>query len=271
MRKAIASALFALLAPAFLATQAQTQRQTKPVPKAHVDLLGMTCAQVLQMTSSEWIAKVTSMDDSQVDGQLRGIAGYGKCYDERTDRLAASLARTRKGPTLRARNSFRAFAAALADFTAKALVDSQPPGDAVKKAYATLYVKVFRYEFYEGYAPKPPAPTGAKAAAAEPAPASKTPPAAANAAPSDEKQPAAPVPEMTRAKNRFGALLDAMPPEKLHEIHAAFGKIVDVQPIASDHELEVYRYAIFLLEPAARPPGAIGNAPGAKPFSSPPF
>jgi hypothetical protein len=265
MRIAIASALF-LLAPAF--SLAQSQR--KPAAKAHVDLLGMTCTQVLQMTSSEWIAKVTSRDDSQVDGQLRAIAGYGKCYDERTDRLAASLARTRKGPAVRARNSFRELSAALDDFTAKALVDSEPPGDTLKKAYAGLYVKAFRYEFYESYVPKPPAPAHAAAPAPEPAPEAKSPSAEANAAPSGAK-PAAPVSEMTRAKNRFGGLLDAMPPDKLHEIHAAFGKIVDVQPIASDHELEIYRYAIFVLEPPTPLSGATGNAAAAKPFSAPPF
>lgn len=268
MRIAIASALL-LLAPAF----SLAQSQGKPAAKAHVDLLGMTCTQVLHMTSSEWIAKVAGVEDSQADGQLRGIAGYGKCYDERTDRLAVSLARTRKRPTPRARNSFRELSAALDDFTAKALVDSQPPGDALKKAYAGLYVKAFRYEFYESYVPEPPAPAHAAAPAPEPAPAptSKTATPAANAAPSGAKPAAAPVSEMTRAKNRFGGLLDAMPPDKLHEIHAAFGKIVDVQPIASDHELEIYRYAIFVLEPPAPPSPATGSASAAKPFSPPPF
>ncbi|HEX4076977.1 MAG TPA: hypothetical protein VHX49_16370 [Candidatus Acidoferrales bacterium] len=280
MRIAIASALFFLLAPALLFAQSQpkskaqskSQSPSKLAPKAHVDLLGTTCAQVLQMTSSEWIAKVTSMDDSWEDGQLRGIAGYGKCYDERTDRLAASLVRTRKGPSVRARGSFRDLEAALDDFTAKALADSQPPGDAVKKAYAALYEKAFRYEFYEGYEPKPRVASPAAAAPA-PAPmsAAKSATLDANAPAADAKTKAAPVAEMTRAKNRFGALLDAMPPDKLHEIHSAFGKIVDVQPIASDHELEIYRYAIFVLEPPAPAPGAAAPPPPAKPFAPPPF
>jgi hypothetical protein len=271
MRFTIASALLLLLAPAFPFAQSQSKSPSKSAPKAHVDLLGMTCAQVLQMTSSEWIAKVTSTDDSWEDGQLRGIAGYGKCYDERTDRLAASLARSRKGPSVRAKGSFRDLEAALDDFTAKALADSQPPGDAVKKAYAALYEKAFRYEFYEGYEPKPPVATEA-AAAPETSPAPKS--AAtmdANAPAADAKATAAPVSEMTRAKNRFGALLDAMPPDKLHEIHAAFGKIVEVQPIASDHELEIYRYAIFVLGPPVAPPGAPAQSPAARPFAPPPF
>ncbi|MGC2508363.1 MAG: hypothetical protein WA369_17030, partial [Candidatus Acidiferrales bacterium] len=165
MHIAIASTVLLLLSPAF--PFAQSQSQSKSTTKAHVDLLGMTCAQVLRMTSSEWIAKVTSMDDSREDGELRGIAGYGKCYDERTDRLAALLTRTRKGPSVRARGSFRDLEVALDDFTAEALVDSQPPGDAVKKAYAALYEKAFRYEFYEGYGPKPSVPAQAAVAAAE--------------------------------------------------------------------------------------------------------
>lgn len=271
-RAATASAVLLALLPHCLAAQSQTKRKTAVAP--HVDLLGMTCAQVLKMTSSEWIAKVVSMDDSQVDGELRGIAGYGKCYDERTDRLAATLARTRKGPTARARGSLRDLMAALDAFTATALADSQPPGDGVKKAYAELYEKAFRYEFYQGYEPKPATPAAARAAAPEAAPPAKSVPAPTNAASPDAKRAAAPVPEMTRAKNRFGEMLDAMPPDKLHEIHAAFGKIVDVQPIASDHELELYRYAIFVLEvppPPAPPTGTAGNRAAAKPFAEPPF
>ena len=65
---------------------------------------------------------------------------------------------------------------------------------------------------------------------------------------------------MTLAKNRFGELLAAMPEDKRHEIHAAFGQIFERSPIAEQWKLEIYRYAIFLLEP-----------PTGKPFSAPPF
>ena len=212
--------------------------------------MGTTCAQILQMTSSEWIAKITSMDDSQEDGQLRGIESYGRCYDERTDRFAASLARSRKGPSLHARRDFSDLMAALDDFTAKALVDSQPPGDELKKAYAGLYEKEFRYEFYQSYAQKASTSKHPKAAAStpasEPATTPKTAPGA-NATAAGAKAPKTPVSEMTLAKNQFGELLDAMPPDKLHEIHAAFGKVIELRPIASAPELAIYRYAIFVL------------------------
>jgi len=234
--------------------------------------MGMTCAQILEMTSSDWIAKVEGAADSGQDAQLRGISAYGKCYDERTDRLAAALARSRKGPSVRERNNFRDLVAALDEFTAKALVDSQPPGDATKKAYAALYEKVFRYEFYQGYELKASAPKPPKVTAPAPVAAPKT--ASTASAPAADAKPAKePVSEMTLAKNGFGELLDAMPADKLHEIHAAFGKIVDIQPIASDHELELYRYAIFVLEPSAAPAGAAGDASTAKakPFAPPPF
>jgi len=268
MRTAIASAVFLLLNPAFLL--AQSQSKSTSTRKASADRMGMTCAQILQITSSEWIAKVTSMNGSSEDAELQGINGYGKCYDERTDRLAASLARSRKGPSARERGNFRDLAAALDDFTSKALADSQPPGGALKKAYAALYEKEFRYEFYESYEAKASELHPAMTAAPEPAPTPKTAPGA-NAPPADTKASAAPVSEMTRAKNRFGELLDPMPPDKLHEIHAAFGKVVELQPIASAQELAIYRYAIFVLEPSTPHPGATGDAPAVKPFAPPPF
>lgn len=272
MRIAFALAVFLLLnAPFCLA-----QSQAKSTHAADVDRMGMTCAQMLQTTSSEWIAKVTSMDDSQEDGQLRGIKSYGKCYDERTDRLAASLARSRKGPSARARRDFSDLVASLDDFTAKALVDGQPPGDALKKAYAALYEKEFRYEFYQGYERKASAPRhpkeAAPASAPSPVPVPRIAPAANENSPAaGAKAAKAPVSEMTLAKNRFGELLDALPPDKLHEMHAAFGKVVELQPIASAQELAIYRYAIFVLEPFAPRPGAMGPVAAAKPFAPPPF
>ena len=270
MRIVAASAVLFLLNPVF----SLGQSRAKSTHQAGGDRMGMTCAQILQITSSEWIAKITSMDDSQEDGQLRGIESYGKCYDERTDRLAASLARSRKGPSLHARRDFSDLMAALDDFTAKALVDSQPPGDEMKKAYAGLYEKEFRYEFYQSYERKDATSKHPKAAASAPAPEPATKPKtapAANAAPAGAKPPKTPVSEMTLAKNQFGELLDAMPPDKLHEIHAAFGKVIELRPIASAPELAIYRYAIFVLEPPAPRPGAPGHAAAAKPSAPPPF
>ena len=270
MRIAIASAVLILLNPTFLFAQSHPRSTHRP----DADRMGMTCAEILQAPSSEWVAKFTSAHDAAGDAQLRGISAYGECYDERTDRLAAALARSRKGPSARERRDFRDLVAALDDFTAKALLDSQPPGDAVKKAYAALYEKVFRYEFYQSYELKAPASTRPKEQAPVPAPAPAPKTASATSGPAADAQTAkAPVSEMTLAKNRFGELLDAMPPDKLHEIHAAFGKVVEVQPIASDHELEIYRYAIFVLEPPAPPAAATGDAAAAKakPFAPPPF
>jgi hypothetical protein len=265
MRIAIAWALLLLLNSSSLLAHSQGKSRHSP----DADLFGMTCVRVLDMTSSEWIAQVTGSKDSSEDGQERGIKGYGKCYDERTDRLATSLARSRKGPSVHARGNFRDFVAALDDFTSKALADSQPPGDDLKKAYAALYEKEFRYQFYQSYEPKAAA-NNAPAIAPSPAAAKPTPPVAN--VPSVEAKPSqAPVSEMTLAKNRFGELLDALPADKLHEIHAAFGKVVEVQPIASAQELTLYRYAIFVLEPSAAQPSATGNAPAAKPFPPPPF
>jgi hypothetical protein len=270
MRLAIASAVLLLLNPVF----SLAQSRSKSTHKTGGDRMGMTCAQILEMTSSEWIAKIASMDDSQEDGRLRGIKSYGKCYDERTDRLAASLARSRRGPSIQARRDFSDLMAALDDFTATALVDTQPPGDALEKAYAALYEKAFRYEFYQGYERKAAASKHPKVAAHVPAPEPATTPRAlptASAPAVSAKKHAEPVSEMTLAKNQFGELLDAMPPDKLHEIHAAFGRVIELRPIASAPELAIYRYAIFVLEPLAPRSAAPGHAAAAKPFAPPPF
>ena len=65
---------------------------------------------------------------------------------------------------------------------------------------------------------------------------------------------------MTAAKNHFGELLDALPEDKMHELHAAFGDIVSRGEMSEATRLAAYRYAIFVLEPAT-----------AQPFSGPPF
>jgi hypothetical protein len=233
------------------AAAAQTRTAQKPDP----DRLGLSCAQILERSSSDWIAKVTSMDSSIVDGKLRGIRVYGNCYDERTDRLTQSLGKSGKGPLRSARGNFREFEQALKDYTAKALAAADPPADAVKSATATLYEKQFRYDFYRRYETK----SSKLAAAPAKNPAEPVPPPIA-AQPASQPLQDLEVSEMTKAKNRFGELLDALPDGKLREIHKAFGKIFSGGPVRDEMKLEVYHYAIFCLEPSS-----------AAPFSSPPF
>lgn len=270
MRIGIAGAMFLLLNPLI----SFGQSKSNPTHAAS-NPFGMSCTEILKMTSSEWIAKVASAEDSSEEGQLRAIESYGKCYDERTNRLAAALGRRGKGPLMGARGDFGDFMSAVDDFTATALADTQPLGDAVKKAYAALYEKQFRYEFYESYEEKAAGPKRAPVAPAETAPAATPQPGgAANAPVASKGKSAEPVSEMTRAKNRFGELLDDLPPDKLHEVHAAFAKVVENQPLGYSQELAIYRYAIFVLEPPARPGAATNgtmNMRAAKPFAPPPF
>jgi hypothetical protein len=144
----------------------------------------------------------------------------------------------------------------------------------VKSTYATLYEKQFRYDFYEAFENRVAKPAVAKTGTAKSSAAksaeAKTP---ASAAPNDAAAPnaeaasagnspqAAPPPDpMTAAKNRFGELLDALPDDKMHALHAAFGDIVSRGEMSEETRLAVYRYAIFLLEPA-----------NAEPFFPPPF
>ncbi len=131
-----------------------------PVTRAGTDTLGLTCSQILQMSSADWVAKYAAAKVPSAASTVEAIAAFGKCYDARTDRLAASLAKAGKGPLMGARGDFGDFEQAVKDFSAKALAVSQPPADAVKIAYANLYEKQFRYAFYQGYESKPvPAPS----------------------------------------------------------------------------------------------------------------
>jgi hypothetical protein len=242
--------------------------QTK-VPKARAaapdrDQLGMTCAQILAMSSADWVSQFNEKAKDAAPAQqktLRAIAVYGKCYDARTDRLAASLAKSGGGPLMGARGTFRDFQQALDTFTAKALAASDPPADAVKTANAQLYEKQFRYEFYQSYEKSP----AAKPVSAAPTPgvSSTSPPGSPPAPPSSpasaNSAPGAANP-VTQAKNHFGELLDALPEDKEHQLHAAFGDIVGRSQMSEATRLEIYRYAIFLLEP-----------PSAPPFAPPPF
>jgi hypothetical protein len=123
----------------------------------------------------------------------------------------------------------------------------------VKTAFAALYEKQFRYALYQSYEQKPvnqrpPAPK-------------ETTVAPATAAAADQKPSATRITDpMTLAKNRFGDFLAALPEDERHEIHAAFGEIFEKGSIGERWKVEVYRYAIYVLE-----------SPKDTPFSPPPF
>jgi hypothetical protein len=190
------------------------------------------CGAVLQVSSTDWIAQYGKDHGTSQEDTLKAIDIYAKCYDARTSRLAATLGKSGKGPLMGANGNFRDFQAALKDFSTKALADTVPPADALKQAYASLYLLEFRYEFLQSYAH----------------------PAEANRALTAEESD-----EMTKAKNRFGELLGLLKMDQFHEVHSAFSKVNDL--VNNDvTKLEVYRYGIFLL---ARP--------GEKAFSAPPF
>ena len=91
-----------------------------------------------------------------------------------------------------ARGNFRDFEKALNDFSAKALAATDPPADELKKAYAALYEKQFRYSFYWNYVEHLSigifswSPGGIAG-------------------------------DMGKAKNHFGELLGLLPEDKMHE------------------------------------------------------
>lgn len=233
-----------------LASPARAQARTPPSKSAVTDQLGLTCAQILEITSVDWVAKFNKEKVASPQGTLRAIAAYSRCYDARTDQLAASLTKTRKGPSSADLKSFRDFDQALKDFASKTLAATEPSGDPSKAAYAALYQKGFRYEFYQSYATgaaKAPPPTAESAGSTGTTTLTST-------SVTDKNDP------FTKAKNHFGELLGMLPEDKRHEVHAAFGRMFAGNTFAEAKKLEIYRYAVFLLELSS-----------VKPFSPPPF
>src|SRR5271156_6668064 len=189
----------ALLVAVLLAPAAFAQAKPAPTKAADPDRLGLPCAQILQMTSTAWVAhfaeKVGNANNAPAPTAVRAIAAYGKCYEARTNQLAASLGKSGRGPLMGALGNFRDFQKALDDFTAKALTAANKAAGTQEAAYAALYEKQFRYEFYQKYELRLSAnrPLTAEEAA-----------------------------EYSKAKNRFGEFLGLLPEDQAHIIHAAF-------------------------------------------------
>jgi hypothetical protein len=204
----------ALVLLSCIASAGQTKKQSAP------DRLGLSCTQVLQMSSTDWIKKFSAAKGATEPSTILAISTYGKCYDARTTRLATSLGKSGEGPLMGARGNFGDFEHALNDFTAKTLAATDPPADAQKKAFAALYAKQFRYEFYREYEQKnfnPPPFTPEESDA------------------------------FTKAKNHFGELLGLLPEDKMHGLHRSFGEIFAAGGVPDATKFAVYRYAIFLL------------------------
>jgi hypothetical protein len=225
-----------LIAQLFAPIAAAQTKAARPKP-ADTDRLGLTCPEILQKTSQDWITyfeeKSAHAAADNTSTTLRAIAAYGKCYDTRTNHLAAVLSKSGKGPLMGARGNFGDFQKALDDLTARALAASDKKPGTPEAAYAALYEKQFRYEFYQGYTQK-----------------------------SQTKRPLTPEEsdEFSKAKNRFGELLGLLPEDQAHIVHAAFSEIFVTGAVNDVTKLEVYRYAISLLE-----------SPKDTPFAPPPF
>jgi hypothetical protein len=227
----------ALLISLVLASVSFAQAKPAQTKAADADRLGLSCTQILQMTSTAWVAhfaeKAGTPNNPASPVAVRGITAYGKCYDARTSQVAASLGKSGRSPLMGAAGNFRDFQKALDDFTAKALAATNKQPGTPEAAYAALYEKQFRYEFYQKYALR----------------LSENRPLTAEEAA-----------EYSKAKNRFGEFLGLLPEDQAHIIHAAFSHIFDSGPVSDVTKLELYRFAISVLE-----------SPKDKPFSAPPF
>jgi hypothetical protein len=233
MKKILFAAILSAISLPSCFAQAKSAR---PATALDPDRLGQTCAQILKMSSTEWISYTVDKAGPAADkpgATLRALASYGKCYDERTSRLAATLGKSGKGPLMGANGNFRDFQKALDDFTMKALCATHKEPGTPSAAFTALYEKQFRYQFYQSYAQK------------DFLSRSLTP---------EEFD------ELAKAKNRFGEVLGLLPDETLHSVHTAFRQIFDPAPVSNLTKLELYRFAIFALAPAKD-----------KPFSPPPF
>jgi hypothetical protein len=227
----------ALLISLVLASVSFAQAKPAQTKVADVDRLGLSCTEVLQMTSTAWVAhfaeKAGTPNNAASPVAVRAITAYGKCYDARTSRVAASLGKSGRSPLMGALGNFRDFQKALDDFTAKALAAANKQPGTPEAAYAALYEKQFRYEFYQKYALR----------------LSENRPLTAEEAA-----------EYSKAKNRFGEFLGLLLEDQAHIIHAAFSHIFDSGPVSDVTKLELYRFAISVLE-----------SPKDKPFSPAPF
>jgi len=227
----------ALLISLVLAPAGFPQAKPAQTKTADADRLGLTCTQILQMTSTAWVAqfaeKARTSNNAAGVPTVRAITVYGKCYEARTSQVAALLGKSGRGPLMGALGNFRDFQQALDDFTVKALAASSKAPGTQEAAYAALYEKQFRYEFYQKYALR----------------LSENRPLTAEEAA-----------EYSKAKNRFGEFLGLLPEDQAHIIHAAFSHIFDSGPVSDVTKLELYRFAISVLE-----------SPKDKPFSAPPF
>jgi hypothetical protein len=229
--------IFAVLISTALAPAIAAQTNAARPNPGDADRLGLPCAQILQKSSQEWVLyfneKTAQVAADNPSGILRAVVAYGKCYDARTNRLAAVLGKSGEGPLMGARGNFGDFQKALDDFTGKALAAANKQPGTVQAAYAGLYERQFRYEFYQKYTQRNPAARPLTAEESE---------------------------EFSKAKNRFGELLGLLPEDQAHIVHAAFSEIFVSGAVNDLTKLEVYRYAIFLLE-----------SPKDTPFSPPPF
>jgi hypothetical protein len=227
----------ALLISPVLASVSFAQAKPAQTKAADADRLGMSCTQILQMTSTAWVAqfaeKAGAPNNAAEVPAVRAITAYGKCYDARTSQVATSLGKSGRGPLMGALGNFRDFQKALDDFTAKALAASNKAPGTQEAAYAALYEKQFRYEFYEKYALR-----------------------LSENRPLTVEESA----EYSKAKNRFGEFLGLLPEDQAHIIHAAFSHIFDSGPVSDVTKLGLYRFAISVLE-----------SPKDKPFSPVPF
>jgi hypothetical protein len=189
----------------------------------------MPCNEVLKFPSLEFVKKYTQVHGQNTLETTNAIYQYSNCYDQALDSLRDKLNQQGSGPLMGATGQFRDFEMALNKFTTTALdlCSPEPSLKRVSDAYATLYQKQFRHQFYEHYLPK------------------------------SHVSPANPQ-AISAAKAKVDSLINHLPPQQAPPVRAAFDAYYQaaVTGLALS-PLPVYQYAIMLMQSPAEKPYSV--------------
>jgi len=186
------------------------------------------CKVVLSKSSNQWINNYTEPRQGSTLDIIRAIKIYGDCYDKKHDASKQKLVEQERGPMMGANAYFKDLEQALEQFTKSALKVAATGGsyDRISASLAFLYLKQFRYHFYQNYFDKP-------------------------------HQAANSSQEIAKAKAYFSNQLKSLQPAAREKLRREFGQ---VYMLATFNKIIppiiVYRYAISLLQSSEEPPFA---------------
>ena len=129
------------------------------------DATGPDCQKILIQKATAWVNSYSAKLGGSTLDIRKAIGIYGNCFDQRTARLYQQLIKSGHSPLMGAVGNLRDLEQAVAAFTKEALAATAGGGsyDTLSSAYAFLYQKQFKYDFYKTYQAQAPAATDNKA------------------------------------------------------------------------------------------------------------